>query len=76
MQAGHHGPDWNVENLGRIGVAEIADVDEHDDITEVMGHRGESLGHVVLLETGRVVASGSPQQVAGDAAVRRAYLGM
>jgi branched-chain amino acid transport system ATP-binding protein len=31
--------------------------------------------HVYLLETGRVVASGPPQQIAADASVRRAYLG-
>jgi branched-chain amino acid transport system ATP-binding protein len=30
---------------------------------------------VYLLETGRVVTSGPPQQIAADAAVRRAYLG-
>jgi len=33
------------------------------------------VGQVFLLETGRVVASGSPQQIADDEAVRRAYLG-
>jgi branched-chain amino acid transport system ATP-binding protein len=32
-------------------------------------------GQVVLLETGRVVASGPPQQIAADESVRRAYLG-
>jgi branched-chain amino acid transport system ATP-binding protein len=31
--------------------------------------------HVFLLETGRVVASGPPQQIASDETVRRAYLG-
>jgi branched-chain amino acid transport system ATP-binding protein len=33
------------------------------------------VGHVVLLETGSVVASGPPQQIAADEAVQRAYLG-
>jgi branched-chain amino acid transport system ATP-binding protein len=33
------------------------------------------VGQVVLLETGCVVASGPPQQIAADEAVRRAYLG-
>jgi branched-chain amino acid transport system ATP-binding protein len=33
------------------------------------------VGQVVLLETGRVVASGPSQQIAADEAVRRAYLG-
>jgi len=35
----------------------------------------ELVGRVYLLETGRVVASGPPQQIAADEAVRRAYLG-
>jgi branched-chain amino acid transport system ATP-binding protein len=35
----------------------------------------ELVGKVYLLETGRVVASGPPQQIAADEAVRRAYLG-
>jgi branched-chain amino acid transport system ATP-binding protein len=33
------------------------------------------VGTVFLLETGRVVASGPPQQIAADETVRRAYLG-
>jgi len=33
------------------------------------------VGHVVLLETGRVVASGPPKQIAANESVRRAYLG-
>lgn len=33
------------------------------------------VNHVFLLETGRVVASGPPQQIAADETVRRAYLG-
>jgi branched-chain amino acid transport system ATP-binding protein len=35
----------------------------------------ELVGNVYLLETGRVVASGPPQQIAADETVRRAYLG-
>jgi branched-chain amino acid transport system ATP-binding protein len=35
----------------------------------------ELVGKAVLLETGRVVASGPPQQIASDETVRRAYLG-
>jgi len=35
----------------------------------------ELVGQVFLLETGQVVASGSPQQIGADEAVRRAYLG-
>ena len=34
------------------------------------------VGQVFLLETGRVVASGPPQQIAADETVRRAYLGV
>jgi branched-chain amino acid transport system ATP-binding protein len=33
------------------------------------------VGQVFLLETGCVVASGPPQQIAADETVRRAYLG-
>ena len=33
------------------------------------------VGHVYLLETGRVVASGAPAAIAADETVRRAYLG-
>ena len=33
------------------------------------------VGQVFLLETGQVVASGSPQQIAADESVQRAYLG-
>jgi branched-chain amino acid transport system ATP-binding protein len=35
----------------------------------------ELVGKVYLLETGRVVASGLPKQIAADESVRRAYLG-
>jgi branched-chain amino acid transport system ATP-binding protein len=35
----------------------------------------ELVGKVFLLETGSVVASGPPQQIAADESVRRAYLG-
>jgi branched-chain amino acid transport system ATP-binding protein len=35
----------------------------------------ELVGQVVLLGTGRVVASGTPQEIAADESVRRAYLG-
>jgi len=35
----------------------------------------ELVGQVFLLETGRVVASGPPTQIAADESVRRAYLG-
>ncbi|HEU4729095.1 MAG TPA: ABC transporter ATP-binding protein, partial [Kofleriaceae bacterium] len=34
------------------------------------------VNHVFLLETGRVVASGPPQQISADESVRRAYLGL
>jgi branched-chain amino acid transport system ATP-binding protein len=35
----------------------------------------ELVGYVYLLETGRVVSGGLPQQIAADESVRRAYLG-
>jgi hypothetical protein len=57
--AGHDGPDRDVEDLRRVGVAEVADVDEHDDVAEVVRERrkgrhdrvlGEPLDDAVLVE--------------------------
>ena len=48
MQAGHHGPDRNVEDLRRIGIAEVADVDEHQHVAEVVRHLRERRDGVVL----------------------------
>ena len=36
-QPRHHGADGDVEDLGGVGVAELADVDEHDHVAEVVG---------------------------------------
>ncbi len=45
-------------------------------LVEQNAHHALALaGHVLLLETGRVVMSGPPSRIAGDAGVRRAYLG-
>ena len=65
MQPRHHGTDRDVEDLGRLRVAELADVDEHDDVAEVVRDLGERvddaalrepLDHLVLLE--RLLALG------------------
>ena len=50
MQTRHDGADRDVEDLGRLGVGEAADVDEHDDVAEVVRHLGERLDDAVLRE--------------------------
>src|SRR5262245_32666972 len=50
MEPGHHGAHRDVENLGGVGVAEVADVDEHDDVAEVVGDVGEGVHDRVLRE--------------------------
>src|SRR2546426_3118826 len=50
MQAGHHGPDRNVEDLGGIGVAEVADVDEHEHVAEVVRDLRQRSDGIVLGE--------------------------
>ena len=50
MQTRHHGADRDVEDLRRVGVAEVADVDEHDHVAEVVRHLGERGDDVVLRE--------------------------
>ena len=37
MEPGHDRAHRDVEDLGGVGVAEVADVDEHDDVAEVVG---------------------------------------
>ena len=49
MQTGHDRPDRDVEDLRRVGVGEVADVDVHDHVAEVVGHGGERAD--VVLET-------------------------
>lgn len=48
MEPRHHCSHGNIEDLGRIGVRELADIDEDDRVTEVMWHFGERLNHHVL----------------------------
>ena len=50
MQAGHDGADRDVEDLRRVRVGEVADVDEHEHVAEVVRHLGERLDDVVLRE--------------------------
>ncbi len=50
MQPGHHGADRDAENLCSILVAEVADVDEHDHVAEVVRHLGQRGDDVVLRE--------------------------
>src|SRR5947209_830438 len=51
VQTRHHGTDRDVEDLRRVLVAEVADVDEHDRVAEVMRHRRERSDRVVLRES-------------------------
>ena len=48
MKAGHDRPDRNVEDLSRVLVREVADVDEDDDVPEVVRHLGKGLHDLVL----------------------------
>src|ERR1041385_7068224 len=51
VQTRHHGTDRDVENLRRIGIAEVADVDENDHVAKVVRYLGEGGDDVVLGET-------------------------
>ena len=48
MEAGHDGADRDVEDLRRVLVGEVADVDEHDHVAEVVRHGRERRDDVVL----------------------------
>ncbi len=50
MEARHHGPDRDVEDLSSIRVGELSDVDEHDHVSEVVRHIGEGLDDRVLAQ--------------------------
>ena len=43
VEARHHRPDRDPEDLGGIGVGELADVHEHHDLAEVLGDLAERL---------------------------------
>ena len=58
----------------------VSELNERDGLTVLVVEQNANLalelvGKVFLLETGSVVASGPPQQIAADESVRRAYLG-
>ena len=48
MKAGHDGAYRDVENLCRIGVGEVADVDEDDHVAKVVRHGRQRADDVVL----------------------------
>ena len=48
MKAGHDGADRDVEDLRRIGVGEVADVDEHDHVAKVVRDGRQRADDVVL----------------------------
>ena len=50
VQAGHDGADRDVEDLRRLLVGEVADVDEHDDVAEVVRHVRRGRRRSVLRE--------------------------
>ena len=50
MQTRHDGTDRDVEDLGRVLVGEVADVDEHDDVAEVVRDDRQRPDDVVLRE--------------------------
>ena len=47
MEAGHDGADRDVEDLRGVGVREVAEVDEHEHVTEVVRDFGESCDDIV-----------------------------
>src|SRR3954468_19356260 len=51
VQARHHRSDRDVENLCSVGVREVADVDENDDVAEVVWHLGEGGDDIVLRQS-------------------------
>ena len=50
MEPRHDGPDRDLEDLRRVRVAEVADVDEHDHVPEVVRHRRKGRNGIVLRE--------------------------
>ncbi len=59
----------------------LAAINQEEKVSMLLVEQNASLalalvGHVFLLETGRVVASGPPRLIAADETVRRAYLGL
>jgi hypothetical protein len=48
VQPGHDGPDRDIEDLRRIGIAEIADIDEDEHVAEIVRHLRER-GHRIIL---------------------------
>src|SRR5581483_3411824 len=50
MQPRHHGSDRDVEDLRRLRIRELADVDEDDDVAKVVRHFGKRLDDRVLRE--------------------------
>jgi hypothetical protein len=51
MEARHLRADGDVEDLRGLGVRELADVDEHEHVAEVVRHLGERLDDRVLRKT-------------------------
>ena len=48
MQTGHDGADRDVEDLGRVLVGEVADIDEDEHVPEIVRHGGEGVDHRIL----------------------------
>ena len=48
VQSAHHGADRDVEDLRRVRVAEVADVDQHEHVTKVVRHLRERIDDRVL----------------------------
>jgi hypothetical protein len=47
VQARHHCADRDVEDLGRVLIREVADVDEDEHVAEVVRHRRERFDDVL-----------------------------
>ena len=50
MQARHNCADRDVQDLRRVGIGELADVDKHDHVTEIVRHLGERIDDRILAQ--------------------------
>ena len=48
MKARHDGADRDVEDLGRVGIAEVPEIDEDDDVAEIVRERCERIDDAAL----------------------------
>jgi hypothetical protein len=57
MEARHHRPDRDTQDLRRVLIAEVTDVDQHDHVAEVVRDLGERRDDVVLRQRSTTFSS-------------------